>query len=441
VLKSFQEHIDEKFPFLVEKRLLVAISGGLDSVALTHLCQDSGLNISLVHCNFNLRGTESDADEAFILNLAEHLNLEVFIDSFLTEDYAKANKLSTQMAARELRYDWFYDLAETLSFDYILTAHHADDNLETFLINLSRGTGIAGLTGIPEIHGKLIRPLLPFSREYLENYAIQNNITWREDSSNATNKYLRNKIRHQVVPILKEVNPQILPNFQTTIEHLNDTADIVEESLNAVAKRAIVDLDENHITFKISEFKKVNNPKAYLYEMLKAYGFTEWNDIVVLLDAQSGKQVFSKTHRLLKDRVHLILSELDTDFNVSVPLAGVEALERDLKLPFGTMIFEHVDSIGYTGMNTIFIDKEKLKYPLTVRKWQEGDAFYPFGMKGKKKKLSKYLKDEKLSLLEKENVWLLCSKGYVVWVIGMRADDRFRVSEKTESILRIGLVT
>lgn len=433
--EQFQNHINNTLSFLKGSKLLIAISGGVDSVVLTHLCHQLPLDITLIHCNFNLRGKESDADEAFVLDLAEHLDLEVFIERFDTQDFAKQNKISIQMAARELRYTWFEDLAEQLQFDYILTGHHADDNLETFLINLSRGTGLEGLTGIPVINNKLVRPLLPFSRAAIEAYAQTKNLKWQEDITNASTKYLRNKIRHDVIPMLKEVNPQFLQNFQNTLSHLNDTAAIVDESVNAVLKRAIVKIDANHIAFKISEFKKVNNSKAYLYEVFKAYGFTAWDDILKLLDAQSGKQVFSKTHRLLKDRAHLLLSEIEREESAFILITEKE---QPVKTSFGTLFFKEVDAISVNQSHTIYVDQDRLSFPLSVRKWQEGDTFYPFGMQGKKK-LSKYFKDEKLSLLDKEKVWLLCSQNDIVWVIGRRADNRFKVTDKTKQILKISL--
>ncbi|WP_337992853.1 tRNA lysidine(34) synthetase TilS [Flavivirga sp. 57AJ16] len=426
----------ENLPFLNESRLLIAISGGLDSVVLTHLCYQLNLNIALVHCNFNLRGKESDADEDFVLQLAEDLDLEVFIESFDTKNYSSANKLSTQMAARKLRYDWFEELAEQLQFDYILTAHHADDNLETFLINLSRGTGLDGLTGIPAVNNHIIRPLLPFSREVIETYAKENHLKWQEDSSNASTKYLRNKLRHDVIPVLKEINPQLLQNFQNTLKNLNDTADIVEESVAAVLNRAIKTIDKHQTVFKVSEFKKLKNPKAYLFEALKAYGFTEWNDIVSLLDAQSGKQIRSSTHRLIKDREHILLSGIDS--GTDEELITISETDTQVKTGLGLLFFDEADAITVKNNHTIYVDKSTLTYPLTVRKWKDGDLFFPIGMSGKKK-LSKYFKDEKLSLLDKEKVRLLCSGEDVVWVLGKRADNRFRVHEKTKHILKVEL--
>jgi len=438
--EHFQNHINNTLPFLKNSKLLLAISGGLDSVILTQLCKTSGLDITLAHCNFNLRGIESDGDQKFVEDLADNLELEVFTESFDTKTYAESNKESIQMAARTLRYDWFQDLAENLNFDYILTAHHADDNLETFLINLTRGTGLEGLKGIPEINDNIVRPLLPFSRETIEDFAVSNQILWREDSSNASKKYLRNKLRHDVIPVLKELNNNVLTNFKNTLNNLNDTADIVEESVQAVLKRAIIDIDDTQVSYKISEFIKVSNPKAYLYEVFKDYGFTQWTDIVNLLTAQSGKQVFSATHQLLKNRETLILSELKKEDSLHQNEASViiNNLENEVNVLSGVLSFETVANIEKSDNATIYIDKETLKLPLTVRHWQEGDYFYPLGMLGKKK-LSKYFKDQKLSILEKQKVLLLCSQDKIVWVINHRADDRFKVTNQTKSILKIKL--
>jgi len=433
MLELFKNHIKTKFSFLETSRVLVAISGGMDSVVLANLCHQLKFNFALAHCNFNLRGSESDADEEFVLQLAEALDMEVFVENFDTTAYAEEHKLSIQMAARELRYDWFQELSEQLNFDYIVTAHHADDNLETFLINLTRGTGLDGLTGIPEINDNIVRPLLPFSRQAMETYAIENELKWRNDSSNASTKYLRNKLRHDVIPVLKDINKNLLQNFQTTLDNLNDTADIVEESLNAVLKRAIISIDNSEIRFKVAEFKKLNNPKAYLHEFLKDYGFSEWNDVLNLLDAQSGKQVFSSSYRLLKDRDILILTELTSEDNNQ--FISISKKDAKMALPIGVLCIEEVSKIENTHSNIIYVDESKLKFPLAVRKWQEGDYFFPLGMKGKKK-LSKYFKDEKLSLIDKENSWLLCSEDSILWVIGKRADDRFKVTKNTKKILK-----
>ncbi len=430
---EINNHIQNNLPFLLERRLLIAISGGMDSVVLTHLCHKLKLNISLAHCNFNLRGAESDADEEFVLQLADDLDLEVFIESFDTEAYASENNVSIQMAARDLRYAWFHELAEQLEFDYVLTAHHADDNLETFFINLMRGTGLDGLTGIPETNGKLVRPLLGFSHTDLQTFAKNENIIWRDDNSNASTKYLRNKLRHDVIPILKEMNPQLLQNFQKTQSHLQESAEIIDDALVRVQKK-VVQASEDSIQFDVKKLQQLSNPKVYLYQLLKDFQFTEWDDVYQLLYAQSGKFVLSKTHRLVKDRHTLILTELPSDEDKNAKI--LKENESEFLLSNGRLTFENTSRIGEISATCICVDKDLLKKPLSVRKWQKGDYFYPFGMRGKKK-LSKFYKDEKLSLPEKEQTWLLCSNNQIVWVIGLRADNRFKVTPNTNQILKI----
>lgn len=436
MLKQLKTHIESHLPFLRKSRLLIAISGGIDSVVLTHLCHELNLNIALVHCNFSLRGKESDADEDFVMELADDLDLEVFVQRFDTEAYAKTNKRSIQMAARELRYQWFEELAEQLKFDYILTAHHADDNLETFLINFTRGTGLEGLTGIPQVNGTFVRPLLPFSSNDIENFAQEKRIKWRDDSSNKSVKYLRNKLRHEVVPILKSINPSLLQSFQTTLNNLQDTSVIINDRMEAFLEKVAEKVSDNEIRYNISEFKKLKHPKAYLFETFKEYGFTEWNDIEHLLDAQPGKQVLSNNYRLIKDREYLLLSKIEV---ANCNEISISEGEKKVKTPAGILFFDEADALFGTSAKTIFVDKDKLKFPLEIRKKQEGDVFFPLGMNGKKKKLSKYFKDEKFSLLDKENTWLLCSENEIIWVIGQRADHRFRVDENTKQILKIEL--
>lgn len=435
MLNQLKKHIDNRLKFLNKNKLLIAISGGVDSVVLTHLCHQLNLNISLAHCNFNLRGKESDDDEKFVLQLADDLNIEAFTESFNTEGYASENKISIQMSARELRYYWFDELALQFGFDYILTAHHADDNIETFLINFSRGTGLDGLTGIPEINNKFVRPLLPFSRENVIDYAKSNNLEWRVDSSNASTKYLRNKLRHEVIPILKEINPSLLQSYQGTINNLSDSGDIIEDTMELFLKDAIDAIEDNKMTFKVSEFKKQNNSKAYLFEAFKDYGFTEWNDVVNLLDAQSGKYVLSNTHRLIKHRDTLLLSELLLEDQKEILILDIN---QEVETPFGILAFSKANGVSLNDTTTIYVDESLLKFPLEVRPWKIGDVFFPFGMKGKKK-VSKYFKDEKLSLLDKESSLLLCSGNSIVWVINRRADNRFRVTENTENIIKIEL--
>ena len=432
--QKFTAHINKNFPFLKDKKLLIAISGGLDSVVLYHLLATLNFDISLAHCNFNLRGKESDLDEKFVDNLSQKTSNQIFIKSFDTEKYSKENKLSTQIAARELRYTWFQELVEKHNFDYILTAHHADDNLETFLINLTRGTGLEGFTGIPKINGNIARPLLPFSREDILNYAKENKIEWREDASNASTKYTRNKIRHQVIPVLKEINPSLLSSFEKTLENLQESQQILEDRIDEVSLE-IIDTKETITKINIAKIQQLSNPKAYLYQLLKNHSFTEWNDVYDLLSAQSGKQVFSKTHRLLKDRDFLLLTRKEIS---TKPQENIEIAENEtkIKVPF-KMIFEVVLQKSTENKQTIYVDKDLLKYPLIIRKWQNGEYLYPTKMQGKKK-LSKFFKDDKFSLLEKENTWLLCNaNNEIIWVINHRQDRRFSTKPSTQSTIKI----
>jgi tRNA(Ile)-lysidine synthase len=436
MLEKLQQHLNYKFSFLKEKKLLIAISGGVDSVVLTHLFHQLNFDISLAHCNFNLRGTESDKDEFLVKELGEKLNLKTFTKSFETENFASENQLSTQVAARNLRYNWFQEISIKHQFDFVLTAHQADDNLETFLINLTRGTGLEGLTGIPELNNNILRPLLVFSRDEIENFATKNNIDWREDKSNASNKYVRNKIRNQVVPILKEINPTLLDSFQKTSDYLKESQQIIDASISDFKKKVLKETENSNLKIDISKIQEANNPKAYLYQLLKEFGFTEWKDVTNLLTAQSGKEVHSRTHRLLKDRGFLIISKKEEIKSNNNFLISENTLE--IRSPIHLKIAA-VSKMEKENKSTIYLDKNSITFPLTLRKWKYGDFFYPKGMQGKKK-ISKFFKDEKFSLIDKENTWLLCSENNIIWVIGKRQDNRFFANEKTKSILKIELL-
>jgi len=412
---------------------LIAISGGLDSVVLTHLLHSLNFDISLAHCNFKLREDESDTDEKFIIDLGNKLTTKVFTTQFDTHQFAKENKLSTQIAARELRYNWFQELVAKHDFNFVLTAHHADDNLETFLINLTRGTGLDGLTGIPVLNKNIVRPLLIFSRKEIENYAKAQNIDWREDQSNASTKYVRNKIRHQITPILKEINPQLLDSLQNTIANLQESQSIINDAVSKLKKK-VISIDANGLLkIDILKIKELSNPKAYLFEILKEYGFTEWNDVIHLLNAQSGKQVLSKSHRLLKDRDFLLLSQINLEQDFLEYLIPENTFKIHTPI---ILTFETVQEITSTDKQIVFFDAEKITFPLTLRKWKSGDYFHPSGMQGKKK-ISKFFKDEKYSLIDKENTWLLCSENNIIWIVGKRTNQRFLASSTSKNILKI----
>jgi tRNA(Ile)-lysidine synthase len=436
MLSKLREHLDDNLPFLKEKKLLLAVSGGLDSMVLVHLLQQLDFAISIAHCNFNLRGNESDGDEDLITTYAKKNNLPFFVTHFDTALFASDNKLSIQVAARQLRYLCFDELLRENDLDHLLTAHHLDDSLETFLINFTRGTGLEGLTGIPQQNGKIVRPLLPFTRNEILAYAEENDIQWREDSSNASDKYLRNKLRHDIVPILKALNPSFANSFLQTLENLQQAQSLVEDASMLIYKQVVSEKDgQKH--FNIAQLKRLPNYKAYLYQWLVSFGFTAWEDIYALADGQSGKYILSGKFRLLKDREVLILGPAPSEDNLVFEITEQQQIiEEPIKLSLA--ITRSVNDNATKKI--IFVDNQLIKYPLFLRRWQEGDYFCPIGMNGLKKKVSKYFKDEKFSLTEKENTWLLCSGSAIIWITGHRADERFKVTETTNTILKIELL-
>ncbi|RZJ72988.1 tRNA lysidine(34) synthetase TilS [Flavobacterium sp.] len=435
MLSRFQLHVEKNLSFLKGKRLLLATSAGIDSMVMIDLFQKSGFGIGLVHCNFGLREDESERDEIFVREFAAANKLLSHVSKFDTNQFAKDFGLSIQVAARELRYKYFQEILESEKYDYVLTAHHADDNLETFLINLTRGTGIDGLTGIPQRNENVVRPLLPFSRDEIAAYAKSEQIEWREDSSNASEKYLRNKVRHQIVPILKEIRPEFLENFSKTQEFLLQTQTLADDASSIVFNK-VAKTFGSETRFDLEQLKILPNFAAYLYEWLHDFGFANWSDIGDLVNAQSGKQIFSKTHVLLKDRGFLILSEVRSghekrEFRI---YKGMSGIEHPLKITI-----KSVEKAGQNSNTTIFVDAEKLQFPLVLRKWEQGDVFQPIGMDGSSKKIAKFFKDAKFSLRDKENAWLLVSGSDIVWIIGHRADERFKVNTHTTNILHFAL--
>ena len=334
------------------------------------------------------------------------------------------------MAARELRYNWFEEILKDFEYDYLLTAHHADDDLETFLINLSRGSGLRGLTGINTINDKIVRPLLSFNRQTILKRAKETGLYWREDSSNQQTDYLRNNLRLNVIPSYKESVKSLLPNFQKTIANLRASQSLVEDYMALVYNLCIEEVSEGY-KINLTKLKELPNTDALLYELLFPFGFTAWDDISELMEAQSGKLVVSGSHRLIKNRNTLILTEIPSEMEKNEIFISEDKKKIDFPLK---LQLTPIDKMGYTDKNTIYVDNDKLTYPLKLRKWREGDIFQPFGMKGKKK-LSKFFKDEKLSLVAKEKIWILASLDKIVWIVGYRPDERFKVA--TTNILKI----
>lgn len=431
MLKKFQNHIVSNFPQLAKYPFFIAVSGGIDSMVLVHLFQHFKYKFGILHCNFKLRGEESEADMQFIHAYCEENNLNLKIGFFETSEIALELKKSIQETARLLRYNWFYEQMEENNVPFVLTAHHLNDSLETFIMNLSRGTGIDGLVGIPETNKQVLRPLLPFSREEIEQYAKENTIQWREDSSNASDKYLRNQIRHSIIPNLLDLNPEFLQSFQKTLQFLKQTQEVAEDGAFYVFSE-VTQQREDGLYFNINKVKQLPNSKPYLYFWFKNYGFSAWEDIYNLLDAQSGKQIFSETHILLKDRDALILSEKKKDdFDEII----INSITEKPKFPLKLSLCNQSD-ISNQSKNVIFVDENKIQFPLTIRKWKDGDYFYPSGMQGKKK-VSKYFKDEKFTIFQKQETWILESNNQIVWIIGHRADDRFKIENTTQTILQI----
>lgn len=432
-------YINREHLFNTKEVILLTVSGGVDSVVMCDLFHSAGLPFTIAHCNFQLRANESDEDELFVKKLAVHYNVPFHYVRFETEAFAKKNKLSTQVAARELRYEWFEKIRKQHRYHFIATAHHQGDIIETFFINLIRGTGISGLRSIVPKQGKIIRPLLFAAKKDILTYAEKNKINYREDSSNASDKYLRNKIRHHLIPVLNEFSPVAESSILHSIENLREAEFIYKQTIESIRLK-ICQKKGNAVFITIPDLQKLNPVSTYLYELLKPYGFNTSmaSAVLKILKAESGKQFFSSTHRLVKDRNHLIIEPIETtsfadEFEIQENQAEFDIPGLQLHFSFASHTPETKLPVSSTFAS---IDFDKLNFPLKIRKWKTGDTFYPLGMKGKKK-LSDFFIDKKLSLPEKENTWLLCSGEKIVWVIGMRLDEYFKISKTTTSILLV----
>ncbi len=397
---------------------------------------------------WNIGGDSSNESEeatgSIVLEATEVKNVILFIGDGMGPEQVKfgeimkENKLSLEMAARDLRYNWFNSLLESEGFTCLCTAHHLDDSIETFFINLLRGTGIAGLHGIKVKNDKIVRPLLFATREEILSYAKQNNISYVEDSTNSETKFTRNKIRHNLFPVLRDINPNFEFALKKDIEYLNDTEFIFRREIEKT-KKEIIETEQEVIKINISKLKQLNPMKIYLYEILSEYGFNETNinDILSCLDEISGKQFFSKTHRLVKDRQYIFIDVIKN--NTTNDFFLIDNCQSSLIHPLKMQI-ELLRDLKFINIskdkNIAMLDADLLKFPLILRKWRQGDSFVPFGMK-KEKKLSDYFTSNKYSLLDKENQWILCSEEKIVWLVSERIDDRFRISNKTKNILKI----
>ena len=437
MLDQFLSFINKHNLIQPSQKVLLAVSGGMDSVVMCDLFSKAKINFVIAHCNFGLRGEESNEDEMFVKKLSIKYKMPFMVTTFQTADFAETEKISIQMAARILRYEWFEKIRKEQNCDYIATAHHQNDVLETVLLNLTKGTGIAGLHGIRIKNGHIIRPLLFAEKETIFDYVVENQVIWREDSSNESNKYQRNLIRNEVVPLLKQINPNLENTMQHTVERIAAVEDIFEQEIEMLRKQ-ITWADTQAVFVNYKAIQTLSQPVIKLSELLKPYHFTyqQSQDIFEAFDKESGKIFLSPTHTLVKDRTELVITQKSLQSFVSqvITIYDEELIIDNLKLTMGKPFERTEDFVVPTARKIACLDADKVRFPLQIRKWKEGDWFCPLGM-NKKKLISDFLIDLKVPLNLKKEVYLLTSNGSVVWVMGMRIDDRFKVTDKTEKVV------
>lgn len=433
MLANFKKHIDTSFPKLAQSKVLVAVSGGVDSVVLARLLHMANIQIGIAHCNFHLRGEASKQDQFFVEKLAKELGCPFHTIDFETEKEAKLAGESIQLTARKLRYAWFYGVAEQHHYYFIATAHHVNDSLENYVMHSIRGTGLKGLLGVPQQTQKVIRPLLPFSKKDIQQEAERQHWKWREDASNEKDTYFRNRIRHQVVPLLEQENPNLLASFQQTLHNLQQSHNLLEDYSTLLFKELISE-EKNYYVLELHKLKKLQHPDAALYQLLNSFGFTDWQSVYELKDAETGKQVLSETHTLEKnrDQILIFINQKQAN-NIEIDIS-----ETDKVVKFGHSVLEleEVEKIGEVAKQIAYLDRQKLKFPLSMRLAKTTDRFYPLGLQ-KQKKVSHFLRDEKVPTSIKKQTWVLCSNQEIVWVINHRISEKFKVTENTKKCLKI----
>jgi tRNA(Ile)-lysidine synthase len=433
---KFLENGRQEKLFAGTSRLLLAVSGGIDSMVMAWLFREAGIEHSIAHCNFSLRGEESDSDEEFVASWARKNNIQFFINRFDTLGFAASRKISVQMAARELRYDWFRSLILNEGFDAVAVAHNLNDNVETFLINLIRGTGLTGLAGMSPRSGDIIRPLLFATRDEIAAFALAHEIEYREDSSNAQVKYTRNRIRHLVIPEMEKVNPGAVQSINDTMSHLSSSSAILELYISKLSSEIFRTMGET-TEAEIRMLKTLTPPEPHIFELFRPYGLSpkQTTEVISLLNSETGKSVYTSTHRLLNDRGRIIITPKKTEkpaeylFN-SIDEMRISGLFSDLRITGPSE-----EALPVTPL-TAALDLDRVTFPVTVRHWEPGDRFRPLGMK-QMKKISDFLIDLKVPVTEKEKVLLLLSGDEIMWVMGFRIDDRYRVTSRTSRILVI----
>ncbi len=438
--ERFESYIESQQLCTKEDKILLGISGGIDSMCLADLLIQSGYQVILAHCNFKLRGDESDGDEEFVTNYAKKHKLQLHKARFDTTAHAEKENISIQMAARQLRYDWFEQIRLNYNLDLIAVAHNADDQLETFFINLTRGTGIRGLSGIKTKNGVIIRPLLFAKRAEIENYIRGNNILFREDSSNASTKYARNKIRHELLPSLEELNPSFRSTLLATMNRLSDVENLFHYALDKLTKK-LLSRKNNSIYISIPELKILDASHTVLYELLYPYGFnaTQINTIMEALDSIPGKEFLSASYQLIKDREHLILEKKKEK---ETRRFYVEADQTEIHFPLKCRMHRQKIDEDFQiprDPKITCIDSDLLDFPLILRKWRQGDYFCPLGMDNFKK-VSDFFIDKKIPRPDKEKTWILESNGKIVWISGLRLDNRFKITDSSREALLIELL-
>jgi len=438
--ERFNHFISQNDLFSHHDRVLAAVSGGMDSVLMAHLFKAAGFNFGIAHCNFQLRGKDADADQQFVQELASQLNVPFHTINFDTRAYAADKKISIQMAARDLRYQWFQKISQQSGYAYIALAHHQNDGIETILLNLTRGTGIAGMHGILPKNGKLVRPLLFLNREEIADIIESNGLAYVEDSSNSSAKYARNKLRLEVIPKLKELNPALEETFEHNLGHFRNLEILLEDKLGELRKE-LFEQHGNEIHLSIDAVKKLHPQQLLLFGLLQEFGFNEATvkDMTLSLDKHSGRFFGSDTHTIVLDRQKLILIEKGQE---AIAEIKIEQMTTEARYGNYQLNILHDDSPLIIKDNPMAasIDTELLIHPLTIRAWQQSDHFYPLGMKTRKK-LSDFFIGEKVPLYEKKQIPLLVNgNGDIIWIGGYRPDERYKVSAKTKKVTIFELV-